>query len=82
MVTLTTGEEISAKDIVVATEGQAAAELLGKAIPSSGQGVTCLYFSAPRSPIDKPILVLNGDGRGPVKVTVALRPKGPIQARS
>lgn len=66
MVTLTTGEEISAKDIVVATEGQAAAELLGKAIPSSGQGVTCLYFSAPRSPIDKPILVLNGDGRGPV----------------
>ncbi len=65
-VTLTTGEEISTKAVVVATEGPAAAKLLGEAIPSSGQGVTCLYFSAPRPPIDKPILVLNGDSRGPI----------------
>ena len=65
-VTLITGEEITAKAIVVATEGPAAAELLGETIPTSGQGVTCLYFSAPRSPIDKPILVLNGDSRGPI----------------
>ena len=65
-VTLLTGEEITAKAIVVATEGPAAAELLGETIPTSGQGVTCLYFSAPRSPIDKPILVLNGDSRGPI----------------
>ncbi len=65
-VTLASGEEVRAKAVVVATEGPAAAELLGETIPSSGQGVTCLYFSAPRSPIDKPILALNGDGRGPI----------------
>ena len=65
-VVLASGEEISAKAVVVATEGPAAAALLGESIASSGQGVTCLYFSAPRSPIDKPILILNGDGRGPI----------------
>lgn len=65
-VSLTTGEEITAKAIVLATEGPAAAQLLGESISTSGQGVTCLYFSAPRSPIDKPILVLNGDSRGPI----------------
>jgi phytoene dehydrogenase-like protein len=65
-VTLASGEEVRAKAVVVATEGPAAAELLGETIPSSGQGVTCLYFSAPRPAIDKPILVLNGDGRGPI----------------
>jgi phytoene dehydrogenase-like protein len=63
-ITLASGEEIDAKSIVVATEGPAAAQLLGDAIPSSGQGVTCLYFSAARPPIDKPILLLNGDRRG------------------
>ena len=70
-VVLETGEELRAKAVVVATESPAAAELLGDPIlgdpiASSGQGVTCLYFSAPRSPIDKPILILNGDGRGPI----------------
>jgi phytoene dehydrogenase-like protein len=65
-VALATGEEISADAIVVATEGPAASALLGDTIPSSGQGTTCLYFSASRPPIDKPILVLNGDGRGPI----------------
>jgi len=71
MVTLTSGEEISAKAVVLATEGPLAAQLLaaqllGGKIPSSGQGVTCLYFSAPRRPIDQPILMLNGDSRGPI----------------
>ncbi len=66
MVRLTNGEEINAKAVVVATEGPAAAALLGGAIPTSGQGVTCLYFSAQRPPIVKPILVLNGDSRGPI----------------
>ena len=70
-IVLETGEKLSAKAVVIATEGPAAAALLGDPIlgdpiASSGQGVTCLYFSAPRSPIDKPILILNGDGRGPI----------------
>ena len=66
LVTLATGEKFRANSVVVAVEGQAAAKLLGDRIPSSGQGTTCLYFSAPRPPIDQPILVLNGEGHGPV----------------
>ena len=29
-------------------------------------GVTCVYFSASRAPIDEPTLILNGDGKGPI----------------
>ncbi len=65
-VTLATGEELSAKAVVVAAEGPAAAELLGDNISSAGCGTRCLYFLAPRPPIEKRILVLNGDGRGPI----------------
>lgn len=65
-VRLETGEEINGRAIVVATEGAGAAQLLGGAIPSSGQGVTCLYFAAKSAPIEQPILVLNGEGHGPV----------------
>ena len=65
-VRLETGEEINGRAVVVATEGASAAQLLGDAIPSAGQGVTCLYFVARRAPVEQPILVLNGEGRGPV----------------
>lgn len=65
-VVLSTGEVISAKAIVVATEGPSAAALLGGKIHSAGQHVTCMYFAAPRSPIDQSILVLNGDSEGPI----------------
>jgi phytoene dehydrogenase-like protein len=84
-VTLTTGEEISANAIVVATEGPASAELLGDAIPATGQGVTCLYFSAARPPIEKPILVLNGDSRGPINnlcVPTSVAPSYSLTGRS
>jgi len=66
LVRLPSGEEFQARAVVVAVEGPAAAKLLGDAIPSAGQSVTCLYFSALRAPIEQPILVLNGDGRGPI----------------
>jgi phytoene dehydrogenase-like protein len=65
-VTLATGEELGAKSVVVAVEGRMAAELLGDSISPAGQGTTCFYFSASRSPITQPLLVLNGDGRGPI----------------
>ncbi len=65
-VTLSTGEELSAKSVVVAVEGRMAAKLLGDTISQAGQGTTCLYFAAPRPPIAQPLLVLNGDGRGPI----------------
>ena len=63
---LETGEELKARAVVVAADGTGAAQLLGDAIPSKGQGVTCLYFAAARPPVESPILVLNGEGSGPV----------------
>ncbi len=80
-VTLSTGEELRAKSVVVAVDGRMAAELLGDTISPAGQGTTCLYFTAPRPPIARPLLVLNGDGRGPINnlcvPTVAAPSYGP-----
>jgi phytoene dehydrogenase-like protein len=80
-VALSTGEELRAKSVVVAVEGHAAAELLGNTISPTGQGTTCLYFTAPRPPVAQPLLVLNGDGRGPINnlcvPTVAAPSYGP-----
>jgi protoporphyrinogen oxidase len=67
LVKLDTGEELKASVVVVAADGPAASQLLGKAVSTpAGQGVTCLYFSARRPPMEQPVLVLNGDGHGPV----------------
>ena len=80
-VTLSTGETLNARSVVLAVEGRMAAELLGDTISSAGQGTTCLYFTAPRPPITQPLLVLNGDGRGPINnlcvPTVAAPAYGP-----
>ena len=78
-VTLANGGEIPAQAVVVATEGPAADRLLqtlpvagpgvgrfSEAISTAGQGVTCLSFAAARAPVQQPILVLNGDGTGPI----------------
>ncbi len=65
-VTLASGETIATGNVVVACEAPAAARLLGEATVPTGQSVTCLYFSADQSPVAEPILVLNGEGTGPV----------------
>lgn len=65
-VQLASGERLRARAVVVAVEGAAAAKLLGGAIGDAAQGVTCLYFAADRSPVNEPLLVLNGEGHGPV----------------
>ncbi len=65
-VTLESGEEIPAKKVVVATDRDTAGSLMGGAEALKWQGVTCLYFSARTPPIARSILVLNGDGAGPI----------------
>jgi phytoene dehydrogenase-like protein len=65
-VELENGEQIQAKAVVVATEEPAAARLLGRDARAVGRSVTCVYFAADSPPIDEPILVLNGDGIGPI----------------
>jgi len=64
-VRLDNGETLRARAVIVATEGPAAAQLLGDS-PVTGQSVTCMYFSAPHRPLTQPMLVLNGDSHGPV----------------
>ena len=63
---LASGERVAADAVVVATalpEGPA----LDPAAPVTRWcSTTCLYFSAPEPPVGRPILVLDGDGTGPV----------------
>lgn len=66
-VELSTGETVEATGVVVATDGHTAASLLpGSVINAESQGVTCLYYAADQPPINRPVLVLNGDGQGPI----------------
>ena len=64
-VALAGGGEITARSIVVATEGPEAGRLLGENGPGS-RNVTCLYFAAEKAPVTEPVLVLDGQGAGPV----------------
>ncbi len=79
-VRLAGGEEIEADAVVVATDGPAAARLLGDPPPKSARGVTCLYFAATQPPWHDPILMLNGEGRGPVNNLAVLSQTGPSYA--
>src|SRR5579859_1107523 len=63
--TLAGGESLTARAIVVAADGPSAAHLVGEAEPAS-RSVTCFYYSADEPPLPEPMLVLNGDGAGPV----------------
>jgi phytoene dehydrogenase-like protein len=79
---LDSGETMAADAVVVATEGPEAARLAGTPSPGS-LPVTCLYFAAERAPLEEPILVLDGDGEGPVnnlcvptRVTPSYAPPG------
>lgn len=64
---LSSGEILSAKAIVIATEAAGAEKLLGRGIPlPPSNSVTCLYFTAPTTPVSEPILLLNGEGIGPI----------------
>lgn len=66
-VRLQNGTAIRADQVVVAVEGPEASRLLSGRVDDPGsRSVLCLYWSAPRSPVDKGILVLDGQGDGPV----------------
>ena len=65
-VELASGEQLAARKIIVATEAPAAARLTGGMPQNEANRVVCFYFAANKPPIDEPILMLNGEGRGPV----------------
>jgi len=63
--TLSGGEPLRARAIVVAADGPAAAHLVGEAEPAS-RSVMCFYYATEEPPVPHSMLVLNGDGAGPV----------------
>jgi phytoene dehydrogenase-like protein len=65
-VVLANGERLQARAVVVAVEGSAAAQLVPDLPPRATHSVWCLYYAADKAPVTEPILVLNGDGIGPI----------------
>jgi phytoene dehydrogenase-like protein len=65
-VTLKSGEKIKARAVVVATEGLEAARLLGDKEKPGSRSVSCLYYETGEPPVSEPLLILNGEGRGPI----------------
>lgn len=64
-VRLHSGEVIEADHVVVAAEQPAASKLVPTVKSNrTPQSVRCVYFAAKRSPLQEPILVLNGTGQG------------------
>jgi phytoene dehydrogenase-like protein len=73
------GESIRARAVVIAADGPSAAHLAGEVEPAS-RSVTCFYYSAEESPVPFPIVVLNGDGGGPVNNFCVLSQVAPSYA--
>jgi predicted NAD/FAD-dependent oxidoreductase len=57
---------LDSRAVVVATEGNEAARLTGTASPSKWRSVQCFYFAADQAPVKDNMIVLDGEGRGPV----------------
>ncbi|MBT8405422.1 MAG: FAD-dependent oxidoreductase [Gemmatimonadetes bacterium] len=81
-VELENGSRVRARRVVIATEAAAAAALTGEASPSSTRAVTA-WFAARTAPIERPVLLLDGAGEGPVnhlavvtEVAEGLAPEG------
>ncbi len=64
-VTTTGGERFDAGVVIVATEGPTAARLVGTR-PVASNPVTCVWFAASQPPVPDRLIVLDGDGSGPV----------------
>lgn len=62
---LADGEVLRARQVVMATDGAAAAGLAPGLVSPQWRSVTCVQWSAPASPLRRePILLLNGTGKG------------------
>jgi hypothetical protein len=60
------GEFVSAKRVIVATAQREANRLLNIERFQPETSTTCLHYAAPKTPVQGPWLVLNGDGTGPI----------------
>jgi phytoene dehydrogenase-like protein len=61
---LKSGELLRTQAVVLATEGTRLGAWVSELPEVQSRSVTCLYFAAETSPLDEPMLVLNGEGKG------------------
>lgn len=78
-VTLEDGASIRAKRVILAVDAAATERLVGLEAPPHKSGLTA-YFDAPASPVGAPLLVLNGEGEGPVNHLAVLSDVAPAYA--
>jgi phytoene dehydrogenase-like protein len=79
-VLLASGERLEGRAVVVATDGAEAARLVAEISAPAWRGTTCLYFAADEPPVEGPLLVLNGEGAGPVNHLCVLSQVAPSYA--
>ncbi|MEJ2086826.1 MAG: NAD(P)/FAD-dependent oxidoreductase [Acidobacteriota bacterium] len=65
-VKLESGESVEADAVVLATASSDSATLAGELTPISWCSTTCLYYAVAQCPFDQPMLMLNGEVRGPI----------------
>jgi len=65
-VVLDTGESLTASAVVLATDAWETSALLGEGHGPPALATTCVHYAAEAPPVDEPVLVLNGEGRGQV----------------
>jgi phytoene dehydrogenase-like protein len=66
-ITLESGEVVEGSAVVIASAAAEAYRLMGRTSPQKFQSTYCLYFEANEVPhTEHPILMLNGDGVGPI----------------
>jgi phytoene dehydrogenase-like protein len=79
-VSLVDGETLTPRAVVLATESNEALRMLGAAEQPIWRGACTLYFAALEPPVERPVLVLNGGGRGPINSLAVLSQIAPSYA--
>lgn len=74
------GGSLSALAVVVATEGPATQRLTDLKDVPAYRPTLCLYYAAEEPPVEEGILILNGEGRGPVMNFTAMSRVSPTYA--
>jgi phytoene dehydrogenase-like protein len=80
-VLLESGERLTTRVLVIATDDETASRLRGEHVPrASARGSMTLYFDAPVAPQRGPCLMLNGEGDGVVRTVCVLSEAAPSYA--
>jgi phytoene dehydrogenase-like protein len=79
-VRLESGEEIKPQAVVIAADGPEAMRILELRRKVQFRGVSCVYFDAPESPVDEPIIVLGGSSRGVINNLAVMNEVSPAYA--